>query len=343
MLQQSQKTVFYSWQSDLPKDTNQKGIRNCLQAAIIEIDSSSDLSTLILDEATSKESGSPEIAPTILKKILKADIFVCDVSIINSTGESKKTPNPNVLIELGFAVAILGWERILMLFNKAYGELNDLPFDLDRKRVKMYTIKDKNDKSNIGTLTSYFKEAIGTITENNPTKGFSSESKENIQYQRDINNIENLFSQIDIDAIDSFIENLPNKITESALHYFYSFKAIYTRNSFFIYNHDIKQQLDEFDTLWTRTLNYDEYYSGDYRGEAVFYIPGDVFPSEEARKAHRRLAKEAKALAVVFKKLIKSIREQYHEIQLEQLSAEAASSYRAEQQKAASLGRLGLI
>jgi hypothetical protein len=38
----NQKIVFYSWQSDLPIETNQKGIRSCLHGALGEINASSE-------------------------------------------------------------------------------------------------------------------------------------------------------------------------------------------------------------------------------------------------------------------------------------------------------------
>jgi hypothetical protein len=46
-----------------------------------------------------------------------------------------------VLFELGYASAILGWERIIMVQNTAYGEIEDLPFDLRGRRVLQYKAK----------------------------------------------------------------------------------------------------------------------------------------------------------------------------------------------------------
>jgi len=71
-----------------------------------------------LDEATRNVPGSPNIPMTIFDKIIKSDIFICDLTTINTnaTDIQRKTPNPNVLIELGFAISQLGWHRIIMLF-----------------------------------------------------------------------------------------------------------------------------------------------------------------------------------------------------------------------------------
>ena len=84
------------------------------------------------DRDTFGLNGSPDITQTIFDKIDKSVLFVCDISIVSSQG-AKKTPNPNVLIELGYAVSKLGWEHIICLFDSNTGSIEDLPFDLRQK------------------------------------------------------------------------------------------------------------------------------------------------------------------------------------------------------------------
>jgi len=113
--------IFYSWQSDLDKKANSYFIRDALQIAIQDLngDPATDLE-LRLDSDTRGKSGSPSIDVTIFDKIDSCNIFVADISTINSTtGERRKCPNPNVLLELGYAAHRLGWERILCIFNLA--------------------------------------------------------------------------------------------------------------------------------------------------------------------------------------------------------------------------------
>src|SRR5438874_12383969 len=103
--------VFYSWQSDLPNRTNRGFIANALQEAARDVSKDDDvLIEVRVDSDTAGVSGAPDIAQTIFEKIEASDVFVADVSIINPTVDGKRTPNPNVLIELGFAIAKLGWE-----------------------------------------------------------------------------------------------------------------------------------------------------------------------------------------------------------------------------------------
>ena len=70
---------------------------------------------------------------TIYKKIDSADIFVADVTIINPEYTGRKTPNPNVMIELGYAIKALGWQRILLLYNGDYGDVELLAFDINHQ------------------------------------------------------------------------------------------------------------------------------------------------------------------------------------------------------------------
>lgn len=140
-------TIFYSWQSDLPNSTNRGFIEDCLGRAIKEVKADEELELdPCLDRDTAGVPGSPDIANTIFEKIRRADIFVGDVSFINGEGAGRRTPNPNVLVELGYAAGCLGWDRIVCVFNRATGEINDLPFDIRQRRVRGYELRDGQEK-----------------------------------------------------------------------------------------------------------------------------------------------------------------------------------------------------
>lgn len=134
-----QRTVFYSWQSDLPNTCNRSFIQTALEniATNITADESIDIEPVI-DRDTQGVAGSPDIASTIFAKITAADIFVADVSIINRSRIGRRTPNPNVLLELGYALKTLGQERVILVFNEAFGRPQDLPFDLRMRRLVVY-------------------------------------------------------------------------------------------------------------------------------------------------------------------------------------------------------------
>ncbi|MBN8852406.1 MAG: hypothetical protein BGO55_01515 [Sphingobacteriales bacterium 50-39] len=133
--------VFYSWQSDLENKLNRSFIHDALEKAARHISKTEAFSLeAVIDRDTYGIPGSPSIVESITGKIAKSDVFVCDVSIINSNSKGRQTPNPNVIFELGYASSILGWDRIIMVQNAAFGGPDLLPFDLRGRRVLQYYI-----------------------------------------------------------------------------------------------------------------------------------------------------------------------------------------------------------
>ena|SRR5438270_4173636 len=133
------RTVFYAWQSDLPSQTNRNPIEAALRKALNEISADIEVETVI-DRNADGIAGIPDIPSTIYTKIENADAFVCDVSLVTPRRARRATPNPNVLIELGYAMHVLGENRAVMVLNRAYGDVGRLPFDLDKRRVLIYRI-----------------------------------------------------------------------------------------------------------------------------------------------------------------------------------------------------------
>lgn len=147
------RTIFYSWQSDLPNSSNRGLIKEALENAIksLKREDSYTINPRI-DQDTKNTAGSPDIAETIFGKIALADIFIADVSIINKDSADKKTPNPNILIELGYAVSNLGWDKIILVQNSAYGGPESLPFDLRGRRTVQYDAPPGFEKAKVRAL-----------------------------------------------------------------------------------------------------------------------------------------------------------------------------------------------
>ena len=160
-------TVFYSWQSDLPNNTNRGFIQRALEKAI---DSITAQETLVIDPCVERDTagvpGSPDIASTIFSKMDDCHVFVGDVSIINAKTESgRKTPNPNVLLELGYAAKNLTWSNVICVFNTAFGKTEDLPFDLRLRRMAVYSVSEEQEnKAEVrDSLSSFFQSALQPI------------------------------------------------------------------------------------------------------------------------------------------------------------------------------------
>ncbi|MGT2736613.1 hypothetical protein ACVRXS_05505 [Streptococcus orisratti] len=152
-------TIFFSWQSDLPNKTNRNLIENSIKLALKKMNQDSPYSLITeIDRDTKGVLGSPDIVDSILTKIDKCSLFIADISIINSNLNGKRTPNPNVLFELGYAVKCLGWDRVICVFNSDFGDVSELPFDLRNRRILTY--ETSNISETRKKLADIFKQII---------------------------------------------------------------------------------------------------------------------------------------------------------------------------------------
>ena len=139
-------TVFLSWQSDLPE--TRSVVRWALERAVKSLNRGGTLEqALRVDQDTENVAGWPDIAATLLDKIEKCELFVADLTPINGPeSDCRLTPNPNVMLELGYALATgMGRTRIVCVVNDAYlpyGDLSELPFDVRGSRPLVFSLED---------------------------------------------------------------------------------------------------------------------------------------------------------------------------------------------------------
>jgi hypothetical protein len=160
--------VFYSWQSWTPGNINRHFILSALENAVKEIRDDETIEVEpVVDRDTLGEAGSVDIVATIFRKIENSVIFVCDATIITNPEAINHSPNPNVMVELGYAAAVLGWERIICVVNTAYGDVEQLPFDLRSRRMLSYNLPpDVENKADARKqLTKSLRDAISVIIE----------------------------------------------------------------------------------------------------------------------------------------------------------------------------------
>jgi hypothetical protein len=129
--------VFFSWQSDTSTKEGRNVIEKALQSAVARIAGDLEVEDAVrhglqVDKDTQDVSGSPPIFQTILGKIDRASVFVADLTFCGFRLDGRPTPNPNVLIEYGWALKSLGYSQIVAVMNDAHGEptRESMPFDL---------------------------------------------------------------------------------------------------------------------------------------------------------------------------------------------------------------------
>lgn len=175
--------IFYSWQSDLPNADNRSFIQSCIDKVVKQYKSVIEIEA---DRDTRNKTGAPDITNTIFEKIDDCDLFIADVSIINSRrcklwGKTLKlTPNPNVLLELGYAACQLGWERVICLYNEDYAELDALPFDLRQHRITAYSLKNIEKSVERTRIVEIISTTVDALVKN----GTTIRAKRNSAYHR---------------------------------------------------------------------------------------------------------------------------------------------------------------
>ncbi len=164
----SQITIFYSWQSDLSGSETRNIIQDAIKDAVKLLRDTVDIEA---DRDTKGEYGSPDIAQTIFSKIDDCDIFIADVSAVcqyettdkDGNKKVKYMPNPNVMLELGYATHVVGWENVICVLNADYGTPEDMPFDIASRRLTPFSTKDGKSK---GEIKRYIKGVIQDTVEN---------------------------------------------------------------------------------------------------------------------------------------------------------------------------------
>jgi len=87
-----------------------------------------------IDADTEGVLGHVPVTETILKKISVCDAFVPDLTFVAETPDGKLIPNPNVMLEYGYALSSRTFSIMIPVMNTAYGPPEKLPFDMGHAR-----------------------------------------------------------------------------------------------------------------------------------------------------------------------------------------------------------------
>ncbi len=139
--------IFWSWQSDTPGNTGRHFVRAALLDAITVLKQPEEIEeptqaenreSMHLDQDRQGVTGSPGLADTIKKKIEVSMVFIADITPVSKIAKrkdvkgsrEKRNMNPNVAIELGYALHALDESGVLLVLNEYYGGREFIPFDL---------------------------------------------------------------------------------------------------------------------------------------------------------------------------------------------------------------------
>jgi hypothetical protein len=171
--------IFYAWQSDTSTALNKRFIHEAADAAIAILNENVTIEDapafgVELDHDTKDVPGSPIVAEEICNKIDACDLFLADMSLVarytKPDGKTHKwTPNPNVLIEYGYARRTKGIKRIIGVNNdgtldklgEPKGGMDNLPFDLAHIRFPItYNLTDTKDEAKVAAKKKELSDAL---------------------------------------------------------------------------------------------------------------------------------------------------------------------------------------
>ena len=90
MIDNTSFTVFFSWQSDVPE--NSDFLRSFIKASIKKLETAQNVN-ILYDEASRSVVGSQKVEEVILEKIRACDVFIADITPITRIETETKRNN----------------------------------------------------------------------------------------------------------------------------------------------------------------------------------------------------------------------------------------------------------
>ena len=270
MISADELKAFYSWQSDLPETENRNFIKGVLEDSIKKLNKSEKIKEKIrIDESLANTSGSPDIKSTVLHKIENSSFFIADVSICSKNEKGKYFSNSNVMFELGYAVAHLGWNRIILLINGGICKPEELPFDIRGHGVLSYRIEDR--KPFVNQMKKKFEEIYYSLP---ISKNFLDEDK--IRRRRDIDTLTQLFCNVNFNNISLFLDKLPNQVHQQLFVFFDVFAAIFSEDpTCHLYDKSIKKRLINIYKYYSIINKHSHLYSQHNKYDNLWFLSPD--------------------------------------------------------------------
>lgn len=197
--------LFLAWQSQ--NENTEKYIRKELKR--IQKDLSKDgFEISIVFSPTQEESGSPDIKASIVEQIKNSDVFIGDLSFIDT---EKHISNGNVLYESGIADAFLGEERVILICDENT-IIENIAFDINHKRIsKINTSQEKSQ------MKMWIRTALEEADRHRYIKTYATN-----QYEEDILVLLNYFykfinmnNKYTVEFVIPTVDEIEKKLSES--------------------------------------------------------------------------------------------------------------------------------
>lgn len=253
--------VFYCWQSHLDSCLNRRLILDALDGAISSIGNHlPDAIVIRRDMDTSGKSGAVDIADAVFSKIKSCSIFIADVTPVLVSEGGAKYPNPNVMVELGYAASCKGWHRVVMIFNRGSQntEAKELPFDISHRRALAYKCTNASGAAQArkelqAGIEASIWEIIKDICDGNE---ILLDANAGARKVKDLALIEEVFSLINFDFIEAYIEHSTRDAYFDKIDCFwYGYDAITSSLRFRFYDKHLASLLRTIKTHWGDSID----------------------------------------------------------------------------------------
>lgn len=315
--------IFFCWQDHLPRKLHRFLIRDALDRAISRVqDELPDGLECMLrrDEATNDRAGSVEIANTILQKLNSSTVVVGDVTPVLTNPENDWFyPNPNVMIEIGYAARALGWNRIICLYNEAACKAEQLPFDIRHRRVTGFVCTDELQRKKAiveleGILASAIRAVIQEIGRGviDPTIGDAS-----VRHQRDLRFLRDVMSAIHRRTLDRFIERgNSNHIHYDCIYFWHDFDAIVCSCDFRFYDKELERLALRLHQVWSDIMYHSSCAFGPGSIPGSLTLLADHLWSESYRETVRAMGAAFGEFPDVLKAFLDHVHDNFLEIDM---------------------------
>ena len=333
MSEDGSETIFLAWQSDVGRPVTGK-LKDVLETAAKALGQKHNVK-LRIDEATRDVPGAPEIPARIREKIAKADMFIADITTVTTDANRKDNlPNPNVTFELGFAVAHLGWERVVLLYNTAVAQLERLPFDFDHNRISVFRVSPKEPtEKQTARLYALVEVAVETILIARPLRPRDEEGKsvEEVRHARDVATLTRMLGQISTGFIDQHTKSIPEHIFFSAPFTADILREAVVTLSLKLHDKRLEDLLARISKSLDKTLKFDRLYRemNSIGVQSISHINEPTIANRRKEDVERQQKANVKLMSAMAK-FVELVHSDYPEIDLTKLDEAARGRYRKE-------------
>jgi len=153
--------------------------------------------------------------------------------------------------------------------------------------------------------------------------------RDNQKRKRDIKIIMKLFSNINTNTMDYFLERGKYlRIISDIFYYWEGFRAYYVSSGFHIYDTELRDKVDAFFRAWRDSLSFGEWFT-DTPGfkEYRFIQPHETYYKDRRKESEEKFIKSIYETESTFSELLNYLRNKFEEIDINLLSKKAIQDY----------------